>query len=125
MADNDPDAGDLKDAFDKLSSGTFELKKGDYILRLSRQDGVDTQLKTSMSYALQLSQGTYTQDYDTVEQAKKTDGSTDAYGFGSLGVNTTNLIDGLTSAYSFISSLPAIGSSPSDKLNGVLFDSLF
>jgi hypothetical protein len=123
VADNAPDAGDLKAAFDKLQDGTFELKRGDYVLRLSRQNGVDPTLKTSMSYALQLSQGTFTEDYDTVEQAKKTDGS-DPYGFGTVGVNTTNLIDGLTNAYSFISSLPAIGSSSTDKLNGILFDSI-
>ena len=123
VADNAADAGDLKTAYDRLEKGAFELKKGDYVLRLSRQDGVDTRRQTSISYALQLSQGTFTEDYDTVEQAKKTDGS-DPYGFGTVSINTSNLIDGLTNAYSFISSLPALGTSATDKLNGVLLDSI-
>lgn len=121
VADNGAKDGDERDNFDKLESGALELKRGDYVLRISRQDGVDTRLKTSMSYALQLSQGTFTQDFDTVEKAKKTNAG-DPYGFGGVGVGTTNMIDGLTSAYSFINSLPRIGTSGTAKLSGALLD---
>jgi hypothetical protein len=123
VADNDPKSKDLQAAYDKLQHGDLELDKGDYILRISRQDGVDPRLKKSFSYALQLSQGTFTQDYDTVEQAKATD-SSDPYGLGSVGVSTTNLIGGLTDAYSFITSLPRIGTSATDKLSGLMLDAL-
>ena len=123
VADNDPKAGDLSDNFDALQSGELELKRGDYILRISRQDNVDPRLKKNFNYGIQLSQGTYTEDYDSVEKAKKKNAA-DPYGFGGVGVGTNNLIDGLTSSYSFISSLPKIGSSGTEKLSGVLLDSI-
>jgi hypothetical protein len=52
--------------------------------------------------------------------------SQDAYGFAtSLGASTDALVSGLSAASSFITNLPAIGTSASSKLSGTLYDALF
>jgi len=124
IADQDPNAGDAYKAYQKLEAGTLELNQGDYVMRISRLGGQDPQSKNEIQYAVQLTQGVYKNDYDTIEQGTSAD--QDAYGFAtSLGAGTDNLISSLSSGYSFISSLPAIGTSATSKLNGVLYDSLF
>lgn len=124
VADQDPNSGDAYKAYQKLEAGMLELKQGDYVMRLSRLGGQDPQSKNEIQYAVQLTQGVYKNDYDTIEQGTSSD--QDAYGFAtSLGAGTDNLISSLSSGYSFISNLPAIGTSATSKLNGVLYDSLF
>ena len=72
-----------------------------------------------------LSQGSYTQDSDLVEKAYR-QGTDDPFGLSSTGSTAlTNLIDGLSTSYSFINSLPAIGTDATSKLNGALYDALF
>ncbi|WP_374377216.1 hypothetical protein [Dongia sp.] len=122
IADNDLDAGDARKNYLLLTQGALELKQGDYAVRVSRADGYDPQAQKSMQYAIQFTQGGYKRDFDTVEKGVNT--SADAFGFTGLGVGTNALISGLSSASSFISSLPAIGTSATSKLTGVLFDSL-
>nr|WP_298683913.1 hypothetical protein [uncultured Dongia sp.] len=124
IADQDPNSGQAYTNFQKLEAGTLELAQGDYVMRLSRLGGQDPQSKNEVQYAVQLTQGVYKNDYDTIEQGTSAD--QDAYGFAtSLGVGTDNLVSSLSSGYSFISNLPAIGTSATSKLNGVLYDSLF
>ena len=123
IADNDLDAGDARKNYLLLTQGALELKQGDYAVRVTRADGYDPQAQKTMQYAIQFTQGGYKRDFDTVEKGVNT--SADAFGFTGLGAGTNALISGLSSASSFISNLPAIGTSATSKLTGVLFNSLF
>jgi hypothetical protein len=125
VADSDASAGDANKAYQQLQNGTLQLDKGDYVLRISRAKGADTTNSKEFQYAVQLTQGTYTQDYDLVEKAYRA-GTDDPFGLSSTGSTAlTNLIDGLSTSYSFINSLPAIGTDATTKLNGALYDALF
>lgn len=108
--------------YDDLLSGKLELGKGDYILRISRNEGVDSRAQQTFNYAIQLNQGLYKKDYDTVEKAAQT--GDNPYGIASS-TATTNLRSGLADAASFILSLPKIGASAIEKLSGTLYNSLF
>jgi hypothetical protein len=124
IADNNPDSDEAYAAFQKLEAGTYELNQGDYVARISRQPGQDTQLKNDIQYAVQLTQGTYKNDYDTIE--KGFSDSQDAFGFStSLANNADQLLAQLGAASSFIQGLPPIGSSATSKLTGALYDALF
>jgi acetolactate synthase small subunit len=124
IADNDPEAREAYAAYQKLEAGTFELKQGDYVARISRMPGQDAQLKNDIQYAVQLTQGTYKNDFDTIEKGYSD--SQDAFGFStSLANNADQLLAQLGAASNFISSLPAIGTSATDKLTGALYDALF
>lgn len=123
IADNDVDAGEARSNYLLLTQGALELQQGDYAVRVSRIDGVDPQAQKSTQYAIQFTQGGYRRDFDTVEGSVNADA--DAFGFTGLSVSTTSLMSSLTSATSFLSSLPAIGTSATTKLSGVLYDSLF
>lgn len=123
VADSDPKAGDAKAAFEGLRDGTFELPAGDYVLRVSRASDVGPDRSKELSYAVQLSQGLYTSDYDTVERAaRETD---DPFGVSGVSEATTNLTSSLASSVSFIQSLPKIGTSATDKLMGLIVNSVF
>ncbi|HEY1384060.1 MAG TPA: hypothetical protein VGF43_10615 [Dongiaceae bacterium] len=122
LADSDPKSGAANQVFEALQDGTFEMEKGDYILRVSRTDGTGTDRNKEYNYAVQLTQGVYSQDYDTVErEAQATD---DPYGIGNVSEATTNLTASLASSVSFIQSLPKIGTSATDKLMGLIIDSV-
>jgi hypothetical protein len=124
IADQDPKAGEAFAAYQELEAGKLELKQGDYVLRISRLDGQDPRSQNEIQYAVQLTQGIFKNDYDTIEQGASS--SQDAFGFStSLGVGTDQLISGLSTSYSFIANLPAIGTSATSKLNGALYDALF
>jgi hypothetical protein len=124
IADQDPDSGDSYESFKKLEAGTMELAQGDYVVRVSRMPGQDSSSQIEVQYAIQLTQGTYINDYDTVEKGKSS--SQDQFGFAtSLGAGTDALVSGLGAASSFISNLPAIGTTATSKLNGALYDALF
>lgn len=124
IADNDPDSDEAYAAYQKLETGTFEMKQGDYVVRISRMPGQDAQMKNDIQYAVQLTQGTYKNDYDTIEKGYSD--SQDVFGFStSLANNADQLLAQLGSASSFISSLPPIGSSATSKLTGALYDALF
>jgi hypothetical protein len=124
VADSDPNAGQAYTNYQALKNGTFDLSKGQYTIRVSRADGVDPQNKNTYNYAFQLTQGTtFTQDFTTTEQAY-TPGTDDPFGLGS-GSNDPGsiLADGLSDAFSFISQLPAIGTSGTSKLLGFIYSS--
>lgn len=124
IADQDPEAGEANDNFKALQAGTFELKQGDYLVRVSRLPGKDVRSEKAVQYVIQMSQGVYRNDFDTIE--KGVSDSQDPYGFAlSLGAGHDALMSGLSAASSFISSLPAIGTSATDKLTGTLYDALF
>lgn len=124
IADQDPESGDAYDNFKALEAGAFELDQGDYAVRVSRMPGKDSSAQNEVQYAIQLTQGVYKNDYDTVEKGKSS--SQDQYGYAlSLGAGTDALVSGLSAASSFISNLPAIGTTATSKLTGALYDALF
>lgn len=122
IADNDLDAGDARKNYLLLTQGALEMKQGDYAVRVSRSEDYDTQAKVNLQYAIQFTQGGYKRDFDTVE--KGTNSEADPFGFTNSNVSVTNLMSSLQSASSFISNLPAIGTSATSKLTGILFNSL-
>lgn len=64
VADSSKESGDKFGNFEKLQKGEMTLDRGDYTLRVSREKG--EKASDSKNYALQLSMGSYTQDFDTV-----------------------------------------------------------
>lgn len=122
LADSDAKAGAAHTVYEAMLDGNFEIEKGDYILRVSRVDNTGAERNKEYNYAIQLSQGVYSQDYDTVErEARSTD---DPYGVGNVSDATTTLTSSLASSVSFIQSLPKIGTSATDKLMGLIIDSV-
>ena len=67
-------------------------------------------------------QGLYAQDYDTVERAARD--TDDPYGLGNVSEATTTLTSSLAGSVSFIQSLPKIGTSATDKLMGLIINSI-
>lgn len=121
LADSDPNAGDAHDVYTQLQNGTYNMEAGKYIMRVTRADDSVSNQNTEYNYAVQLSQGTFTKDFDTVEQAAQE--GADPYGLGA-----NNALDTLTaslgSAVSMLQALPPIGTSATDKLNGILLNSV-
>ena len=124
IADSDSGAGTAYENYTALKNGSFDLSSGQYSIRVSRADGVDTQQKNTYNYAIQLSQGTkYTQDYTVTEQAY-TPGTDDPFGLGTSSDSPASILsDALSDSYSYISSLPAIGTSATSKLLGFIYNS--
>jgi Fe-S cluster assembly scaffold protein SufB len=111
-----------KKAFGDAGIGALNLDSGDYVVRITRANDSYSAKNSEYSYALQLSMGTYTADYDTIEKA--VDPNADPFGF-SANVGTTNLISMMSTSYSFISSLQPIGSSATSKMQTAIYDALF
>ncbi|QQR69285.1 MAG: hypothetical protein IPI58_00950 [Alphaproteobacteria bacterium] len=65
IADSEATSGDLKTAYDKMRADKFDMAAGNYVLRTTRETGGD--VSKSPSYAIQLSAGKFSKDYDTVE----------------------------------------------------------
>lgn len=63
MADSNAQAGAAYDAYTKWTQGKLTLDKGDYTIRVTREKGEDA--AKEKQYALQLTQGDFTTDYDT------------------------------------------------------------
>jgi hypothetical protein len=127
VADSDSGAGNAYKNYQSLKTGNFDLAAGGYTIRVTRAQGVDTQAKNTYNYAIQLSQGTrYTQDYTTTEQAY-TPGTDDPFGLSGAGTDSplSILSDSLADAYSNIASLPAIGTSGTSKLLGLIYTGRF
>jgi hypothetical protein len=122
IADSDPGSGKAKLAYDQFKQGKFKLEAGDYVLRITRQDDSKANLKNDYSYAVQLSFGLYRNDFDTIEQT--VDPKQDPFGITMSG-SVTTLTGSLGSAVSYIQSLPRIGTAATDKLNGLLLNSVF
>jgi hypothetical protein len=122
LADSDPKAGTAHTVYEAMRDGKFEIETGDYILRVSRADTVGAERDAEFNYAIQLSQGLYSQDYDTVERAARD--TDDPYGIGNVSEATTNLTNSIAGSVSFIQSLPKIGTSATDKLMGLIINSV-
>ena len=122
LADSDPKTGIANTVYQAMRDGTFEMETGDYILRVSRTHGAGNDGKKEYSYAIQLSQGLYSQDYDTIERAARA--TDDPYGVSNVSEATTNLTASLAGSVSFIQSLPKIGTSATDKLMGLIVNSI-
>ena len=126
VADSDKTAGDAYDNYVALKNGKFDLSSGQYTIRISRASGVDTPAKNTFNYALQLSQGTkYTQDFSVTEQAY-TSGTDDPFGLANFSNSSASILsDSLADSYSNIASLPAIGTSGTSKLLGMIYSGSF
>lgn len=122
LADSDPKAGAANTVYQAMRDGNFEIETGDYVLRVTRAHGAGADGKKEYSYAIQLSQGLYSQDYDTVERAARP--TDDPYGIGNVSESTTTLTSSIASSVSFIQSLPRIGTSATDKLMGLIINSV-
>jgi hypothetical protein len=126
VADSDAGAGVANDNYKALKQGTFSMKSGQYIIRVTRADGVDPQAKGAYNYALQLTQGTkYTKDFTVTEQGY-TEGTDDPFGIANNVNSPANILtDSLADAFSRINSLPAIGTSGTSKLLGMIYTGSF
>jgi len=126
VADSDAGAGNFNDAYKALQNGTLDMKKGQYVIRISRATGVDTQAKGTYNYALQITQGTkYTKDFTTTEQAY-TEGTDDPFGLTNNANSQSNiLMDSLSDAFARINSLTPIGTPATSKLLGMIYTGSF
>ncbi|NJM91603.1 MAG: hypothetical protein HC861_02115 [Rhodospirillaceae bacterium] len=122
LADSDPKAGVANTVYEAMLDGNFEIEKGDYVLRVSRTDNTGNARNQELSYAIQLSQGVYSQDYDTIERAARD--TDDPYGIGNVSESVNNLTTSIASSVSFIQNLPKIGTSATDKLMGLIINSV-
>ena len=122
IADSGEKDGEKKATWEALRDGNFELSSGDYILRVSRTSNVGPERDAEFSYALQLSQGTYKSDYDTIERAARD--TDDPYGGAGVSEATTSLTASIGSSVTFIQNLPKIGTSATDKLMGLFVSSV-
>lgn len=126
VADSDAGAGAYNDNYQALKNGTFNMSSGQYVIRVTRAEGVDSSAKNSYNYALQLSQGTkYTKDFTTTEQ-QYTPGTDDPFGLSNNASSQTNILsDALSDAFGRINALPALGTPATSKLLGMIYTGSF
>jgi hypothetical protein len=126
VADSDPTAGDAYQNYLALKKGTYSMSSGQYVVRVTRADSSATAAKSPYNYALQLTQGTkYTKDFTVTEQAY-TEGTDDPFGLTNNANSPANILaDSLSDAYSNINSLPAIGTTGTSKLLGMIYTGSF
>jgi hypothetical protein len=126
VADSDAGAGTANDNYKALKNGTFSLTSGQYVIRVTRAEGNDPSAKNPYNYAIQMTQGTkYTKDFTTTEQAY-TEGTDDPFGLTNNANSPANILtDSLADAFSRINSLPAIGTSGTSKLLGMIYSGSF
>jgi hypothetical protein len=126
VADSDPTAGDAYQNYLALKKGTYSMSSGGYVVRVTRADSSATAAKSPYNYALQLTQGTrYTKDFTVTEQAY-TEGTDDPFGLTNNSNSPANILaDSLSDAYSNINSLPAIGTTGTSKLLGMIYSGTF
>ncbi|WP_245593572.1 hypothetical protein [Azospirillum halopraeferens] len=110
VADSNKDAGDKYENFKKLMEGELTLDRGDYTLRIAREKGVDK--NEAKNYAVQLSMGTYTKDFDTVaKQPRKGENPFQ------MSAGQQEMLSGLNAALQNMRSMPT-GQSGTQKLLG-------
>lgn len=110
LADSNADQGSKHETYRKLQAGELSLDRGDYTLRVTREKGVPA--TESKNYALQLVQGAYTQDYDTV--AKQPAAGDSPF---QLSAAQQSMLSGLNSALQNLQSIPS-GQTGTQKLMG-------
>jgi hypothetical protein len=116
------DDGEARQNWEALRDGNFELNSGDYVLRVSRATNVGPDRDKEFSYALQINQGTYKRDYDTIERAARD--TDDPFGGAGVSEATTSLTNSIASSVTFMQNLPKIGTSATDKLMGLFISSV-
>lgn len=117
VADSNKDAGDNYGNFQKLQRGELTLDRGDYVLRVSREKGESP--KEAKNYAISLSQGSFTKDFDTVAK-QPVKGESDLQ----LSTGTQAMLSGLTAASQNMASIPT-GQTGTQKLLGSVFSGTF
>lgn len=125
VADSGAASGsDRKKAFERLENGTLSVRSGDYFLKITRPEGELPQhakgKDKAINYGLQLTMGTYHNDFDTIERAPAR--GQDPY---ALPVRAQAVIDSLSAGIGLIASLPPIGQSGTQKLMGHFIDRMF
>jgi len=110
VADSSKNAGKAYDSFRSLQRGELTLDRGDYTLRVSRDKGESA--KDPKNYAVQLSMGTYTKDYDTIAKEPRK-GDTPFQ----MSDTQQKMLDGLNQAISNMNSIPT-GQTGTQKLMG-------
>lgn len=109
IADSNKDS-DKYENFKSMMQGEFTLDRGDYTIRVAREKGVAK--SESKNYALQLSMGTYTKDFDTVaKQPAKGDNPFQ------MSAGQQEMLSGLNAALENMRAIPT-GQSGTQKLMG-------
>lgn len=109
IADSNPDSSN-NEAYKKLQGGELTVDAGNYTLRVTREKGQPA--TEAKNYALQLTMGKYTKDYDTV--AKQPDPNETPF---ALSAATQSMLSGMNSAISNLSSFSP-GQTGTQKLLG-------
>lgn len=110
VADSDKKAGDKYGNFMKAMQGELTLDRGDYTVRLSRDQGESP--REAKNYAVQFSMGGYTKDFDTVaKQPRRGDNPFQ------MSAGQQELLKGLNSAANSMRSI-SFGQSGTQKLMG-------
>lgn len=110
VADSNKNAGKAYDSFRSLQRGELTLDRGDYTLRVSRDKGESA--KDPKNYAVQLSMGSYSKDYDTIAKEPRK-GDTPFQ----MSDQQQKMLDGLNQAISNMNSIPT-GQTGTQKLMG-------
>lgn len=119
VADSGQESGIERENYDKLTNGNLPLQAGEYVLRVSRKDGVSQ--REGVNYAAQLSMGSFKKDYDTVARPPR---AGDEYASANSPA-LDNLIGMFGSYTSMLQSLGPIGQPATQKLTGTLFSGSF
>jgi len=117
LADSDPKSSRYKD-YEKAQQGELKLPAGEYLVKVTRTG--NTEKKETQNYAIQISAGKFTKDYDTVAREPRPGDGVPQQSSAQL-----NLQGMLTSASAFVSSLPPIGTPATAKLMGTVFSGKF
>lgn len=110
VADSNKSSGKAYDSFRSLQRGELTLDRGDYTLRVSRDKGESA--KDPKNYAIQLSMGSYSKDYDTIAKEPRK-GDTPFQ----MSDTQQKMLDGLNQAISNMNSIPT-GQTGTQKLMG-------
>lgn len=118
IADNEAEEGsEEKQAFDSLSKGEYKMnKKGDYYIKVTRQEDVDQD--ATYQYALQIQMGEgYEHDYLTTEvegEAQPSNGS----GVGNVNFSTATAMTSYASSVSALSMINSFNAAQATSAGG-------
>jgi hypothetical protein len=120
VADSKAGQGPSSDNFVALDKGEFKLAPGEYFLKITTNGRPQKDAKGNtpeiQNYAIQISQGVFKKDFDTVAQLPRA-GDT---GLPQQSQSQLDLQNMLQASQSFVNSLPPIGTSAISKLQGAL-----
>lgn len=117
IADSNEKTGKQNENFKKFQDGTMTLDRGDYVLRVTREEKTK---KTDVNYALQLRMGRFTNDYDTVVREPQAGDGVPAQ---SEAMN--KLQEMMNTSNANMKNLSPIGTTGTQKLMGTLFSGTF